>query len=121
MKPSDLFKDIFTLAVRLVGLLFLALAFRDVPAILNLVTLAGYTKEDLLGAILPVVFDLAVAWWLLGSKFLIRRAYPERRNPLNYSPSPAESPAAATPSPTAPATPDANTAEKKLAALLKKT
>lgn len=79
MKPRDVSKEIFSLAVRLLGLYFLWVGLNDlnVPALMNVQMLKGDEVGDILTAILPVVFNLAVAWWLLGGKLFIRRAYPE--------------------------------------------
>ena len=77
MKSSDRFRDIFGLAVRLLGLVFLYSGLKAVTPILDLGALETAGKWDLLTAILPIVFNLAVAWWLIGGGLLIRRAYPE--------------------------------------------
>jgi len=77
MKSSDLFKDIFSLAVRLLGLVFLYLGLRAVTPMLDLGAIETAGKSDVVTAILPIIFNLAVAWWLLGGGFLVRRAYPE--------------------------------------------
>ena len=73
MKPID----IFGLAVRLLGLFFLYLGLRTVTSLLDLGAVENASKNDLINAILPIVFNLAVAWWLLGGGWLVRRAYPE--------------------------------------------
>jgi hypothetical protein len=77
MKSRDLFRDIFGLAVRLLGLVFLYLGLKAVTPILDLGAIETAGKGDILNAILPVIFNLAVAWWLLGGGLLVRRAYPE--------------------------------------------
>jgi len=77
MKSRDLFKDIFGLAVRLLGLVFLYLGLRAVTPLLDLGAIETAGKSDIITAILPIVFNLAVAWWLVGGGLLIRRAYPE--------------------------------------------
>lgn len=79
MKPRDISKEIFGLAVRLLGLYFLWIGLNDlnVPALMNLQMLKGDQISDILTAILPVVFNLAIAWWLISGKLLIRRAYSE--------------------------------------------
>ena len=66
MKSRDLFKDIFTLAVRLLGLVFLYLGLSAVTPLLDFSAIETAAKSDLITAILPIVFNLAVAWWLLG-------------------------------------------------------
>ncbi|MGD0745048.1 MAG: hypothetical protein ABSA45_07820 [Verrucomicrobiota bacterium] len=77
MKPSDIFKDIFGLAVRLLGLIFLYFGLSAVPPLLDLGAIETAGRGDILNTILPIVFNLAVAWWLIGGGLLIRRAYPE--------------------------------------------
>ena len=120
MKSRDLFKDIFTLAVRLLGLVFLYLGLSAVTPLLDFSAIETAAKSDLITAILPIVFNLAVAWWLLGGGALIRRAYPE--TPEISSPSPAQReaavPAATSTSPKR--TADMEAADQKLAALVEK-
>ena len=79
MKPKDISKEIFGLVVRLLGLYFLWTGLNDlnVPALMNLQMLKSDQTGDIVTAILPAVLNLAIAWWLLGGKLLIRRAYPE--------------------------------------------
>lgn len=119
MKP----KELFGLAVRLLGLVFLYLGLKAATPLLDLETFEGPDSNggDIVNGILPVVFNLAIAWWLLGGGLLVRRAYPESRK--NREPGPSRTEAAAT----APATesapvdlPDMDRAEKKLAALVEK-
>ena len=73
MKPSD----IFGLAVRLLGLVFLYLGLRGISLLLDLGAMETASKNDVLNAILPIAFNLLVAWWLLGGGWLARRAYPD--------------------------------------------
>jgi hypothetical protein len=121
MKPNDICKEVFSLAVRLLGLYFLYLGLKDlnVPALMDLTIIKGDNMNDIFSAALSVVFNLAVAWWLLGSRSLTLRAYPVISKILDCSGSPVEqvSPASR-PSP-APELTDIESAEKKLAALLK--
>jgi hypothetical protein len=77
MKPGNIFKDIFGLAVRLLGLVFLYLGLSAVPSLLDLGAIETAAKSDIITAILPIAFNLLVAWWLMGGGLLIRRAYPE--------------------------------------------
>ena len=77
MKPTDLFQDIFALAIRLLGLVFLYFGLRAVTPLLDLGAIETAGTGDILNAILPIAFNLAIAWWLLGSRWLVRRAYPE--------------------------------------------
>ncbi|MBE2180114.1 MAG: hypothetical protein IAE97_06550 [Chthoniobacterales bacterium] len=77
MKP----KDIFSLAVRLLGLFFLYLAVRAVAVILS-----GPPSQIATGGILGVALFVAVGWWMLGgASLLMDRAYPsesgQQRNP----------------------------------------
>ena len=81
MKP----RDIFGLAVRLLGLFFLYLGLRAVTPMLDLGAIGTASKSDIINAILPIVFNLAVAWWLLGGGLLMRRAYPEAPKSLNLA------------------------------------
>jgi hypothetical protein len=84
-KPAALFRvthamkprDIFGLAVRLLGLFFLYLGLRAVSPVLDLEAIENAGKSDIINAILPIAFNLLVAWWLLGGGLLMRRAYPE--------------------------------------------
>jgi len=79
MKP----KDIFSLAIRLVGLFFVYLAARNVPVIWNSSGTAFFST------ILVVAFFLAVAWWLLGgAPLLMQRAYPEETKDETTKPAP---------------------------------
>jgi hypothetical protein len=121
MNQNELFKNIFSLAVKLVGLYFLYLAFRDIPPLLQLTSLPGYTRTDVITAVLPPAFDLAAGWWLMANKFLIRCAYPEsRKSPTANHPRPPADPA---PLPVASPLSEKSpaTVERKLAALVKKT
>jgi hypothetical protein len=116
MKP----RDIFGLAVRLLGLFFLCLGLKAVPPMLDLGAIESAGKSDIVNAILPIVFNLAVAWWLLGGGLLMRRAYPEAAKTSDHSPSQAERGTAA-PGPTrAQELTDMDRAEKKLASLVEK-
>jgi hypothetical protein len=120
MKPRDLFKDIFGLAVRLLGLVFLYFGLNAVLPILDLGAIETAGKGDILNAILPVAFNLAVAWWLLGGGLLVRRAYPEAPGILDDSRSPSERGMLESKSDPSPGTTDMATAEKKLASLVGK-
>ena len=82
MKNGELFRDIFGLAVRLLGLVFLCLGLKDVPVLLDVPTLLNGDKLEILNSALPVLFNLAIAWWLIGGGLLIRRAYPAASAPL---------------------------------------
>ena len=116
MKP----KDIFGLAVRLLGLFFLYLGLRTATPLLDLGAIETAGKGDIINAILPIVFNLTIAWWLLGGGLLMRRAYPEAPKSLHHSP-PQTKPATATSELTP--TPDLTNmdrAEKRLVSLVEK-
>jgi hypothetical protein len=116
MKP----RDIFGLAVRLLGLFFLYLGLRTVTPLLDLSAIETASKSDIINAIPPIVFNLAVAWWLLGGGLLMRRAYPEAPKSLNHSP-PQTKPATATSGLTpSPALTNMDRAEKRLVSLVEK-
>jgi hypothetical protein len=85
MKSGDIFKDIFGLAVRLLGLVFVYLGLSAMPPLLDLGAIETAAKGDIITAVLPVVFNLAVAWWLIGGGLLIRRAYPDASKPSRSS------------------------------------
>lgn len=120
MKPRDIFKDIFGLAVRLLGLVFLYFGLSAVPPLLDFGAIETAGKSDILNAILPVVFNLAVAWWLLGGGLLVRRAYPEASRISPHSQAQGEGTAPATKPVQSEGVMDMETAEKKLASLVGK-
>lgn len=71
MKPRDLFK----LAVRILGLIFLYHGLTSVPMLFSAV-FGGLTA--LLGSVIMVGWPLVVAWWLLsGAPPIVSIAYPE--------------------------------------------
>jgi len=120
MKSRDLFKDIFGLAVRLLGLVFLYFGISAVPPLLDLGAIETAGKSDILNAILPIIFNLAVAWWLIGGGLLIRRAYPETSRISPHSHTPREEAAQATEPIQSQGRADTETAERKLAPLVGK-
>ena len=120
MKPGDIFKDIFGLAVRLLGLVFLYFGLSAVPPLLDLGAIETAAKSDIITAVVPIVFNLVVAWWLIGSGFLIRRAYPEASRITPHSHAQGEETAPATKSGQSQETTDTDVADKKLAALVGK-
>ena len=79
MKETNLYQEIFRLAVRLTGLFFLCIGLKDlvVQTFMVLVQLRGTPLSNILSNFLPVVFTLTVAFWLLRGNWLIRMAYPE--------------------------------------------
>jgi hypothetical protein len=67
MKPQDL----FNLAVRLLGLVFIYLAARAVANII-------FAPSEIIPALLTAVFYSGIAWWLTGgAQVLAERAYPD--------------------------------------------
>jgi len=116
MKP----RDIFGLAVRLLGLFFLYLGLRAVSPMLDLEAIGNAGKGDIINAILPIAFNLLVAWWLLGGGLLIRRAYPEVPKSSDHSHPHAGRATSATDSTQSQASTDMDRAEKKLASLVEK-
>jgi hypothetical protein len=119
MKSRDLFKDVFSLAVRLLGLVFLYLGLSAVPPLLDFGAIETAARSDIITALLPIAFNLAVAWWLLDGRWLIRRAYPESNNTSAHSPVQGQS-TTVTPSTPPQSASDADAADKKLAALVEK-
>jgi hypothetical protein len=86
MKP----RDIFDLAVRLIGLLFLYKGVEAVPmAVANFCPVfPHFNFRTLLPSLFFVGWPLAVAWWMVrGAPLLMRLAYPEpNRNPQRADP-----------------------------------
>ena len=100
---DDIFQNIFRLAVRLAGLLFFCLGLKAlaVQTFMALTQFQDTSLVSILGAFLPAGFYLAVAVWFLRGKSLIRMAYPETDQDINYNlPAigPATPPPAASPS-----------------------
>jgi hypothetical protein len=120
MKSRDIFKDIFGLAVRLLGLVFLYFGLSAVLPVLDLGAIETAGKSDLLMAILPIVFNLAVAWWLIGGGLLVRRAYPESSRILDNSHSQLERGVSESKSTPPQALADMDRAEERLAPLVEK-
>jgi hypothetical protein len=120
MKSRDLFKDIFSLAVRLLGLVFLYLGLSTVPPLLDFGAIETAARSDIITALLPIAFNLAVAWWLLDGRWLIRRAYPESTNVSAHSPMQSEGLSPANASSLPQGTTAADAADQKLAALVEK-
>ena len=120
MKSRDIFKDIFGLAVRLLGLVFLYFGLRAVTPLLDLGAIETAGKSDILNAILPIVFNLAVAWWLIGGGLLIRLAYPESSKILSRLDAQKEAAAPMTGAIPPPEMRDMDATDKKLASLVEK-
>jgi len=116
MKP----KDIFGLAVRLLGLLFLYFGLKAVMPMLDLELIENPDKSDVINGLMPVVFNLAIAWWLLGGG-LARRACPEPKTSEPARPPERREPAPAQPAQSqSPELTGMERAEQKLAALVDK-
>ena len=127
-KPAALFRlthamtprDIFGLAVRLLGLFFLYLGLRAVSPVLDLEAIENAGKGDIINAILPIAFNLLVAWWLLGGGLLMRRAYPDASRIQDHSQPPAERTTPAANSAQSQELTDMARAERRLASLVEK-
>ena len=113
-------KDIFGLAVRLLGLVFLYLGLSAVAPLLDFSALQAAGGGDMLNALLPIVFHLAIAWWLLGGGLLVRRAYPENSKILPRPDAREENTTPAASSNRSEGTTDSDVTDKKLASLLGK-
>ena len=78
MKP----KDMFSLAVRILGLAFLYQGLLALPTALRF-SLFVANFGNLIAGVLSVGWPLAVAYWLLrGAPLLMRIAYPETDEPF---------------------------------------
>ena len=117
MKP----RDIFGLAVRLLGLFFLYLGLRAIPPMLDFWAIETADKSEIINAILPMIFNLVVAWWLIGGGLLIHRAYPEASRIPTHSHAPREGTAPVSKPIQPRGTTDTDRAEKRLASLVEKT
>ena len=127
-KPAALFRlthamkprDIFGLAVRLLGLFFLYLGLRAVSPVLDLEAIENAGKSDIINAILPIAFNLLIAWWLLGGGLLMRRAYPDGSRIQDHSQPQAERTTPAANSAQSQELTDMARAEKRLASLVER-
>jgi hypothetical protein len=92
MNIKDIAKHIFSLAVRLLGLylFYVGLKGLDTPALLDVTIIRVEAFSDIVNAVLPVLFNLGVAWWLLGNRFLTMRAFPETSRIVEHFRSPSE-------------------------------
>lgn len=82
-------KEIFTLAVRIIGLLFLWQGLTSVPAAINSLfpNFPHIYWKNLFPSLVIVGWPLLVAWWLVrGAPWLMRLAYPGE--PANSQPAP---------------------------------
>ena len=122
MKDTNLYKEIFRLAVRLTGLFFLCIGLKDlvVQTFMVLAQARGTPLINIVSNFLPVAITLTVAFWLLRGNGLIRMAYPEAgtiRQPMSPI-VPSTEPAAA--GITTQQLSEMEIAEQKLAALMGK-
>ena len=122
MKDTNLYKEIFRLAVRLTGLFFLCIGLKDlvVQTFMVLAQARGTPLINIVSNFLPVAFTLTVAFWLLRGNWLIRMAYPETKQARIFNGQVASS---TEPDSTTPATEklsEMEVAERKLADLVKK-
>jgi hypothetical protein len=66
-------KEIFGLAVRLLGLFFIYLAARELPVLFT-----QPADKTVVQILLTAAFFAGVGWWLIGgAPLLLKRAYPE--------------------------------------------
>jgi hypothetical protein len=121
VKTREIFKEIFGLVIRLLGVYFLwaGLADLSVPALMNVQMIQSDQWTDIVSAILPAAFNLVVAWWLFGGS-LVKRAYPRElpfaQTYLSSHPDKTSEEAAQSPAPQSLAGMDL--ADKKLASLV---
>jgi hypothetical protein len=120
MKETNIYKEIFRLAVRLTGLLFLCIGLKDlvVQTFMVLAQARSTPAINIITNFLPVAFTLTVALWLLRGNWLIRMAYPETgkiHQPRLPAVQPTEPQAATV---VAPKLSEMEIAEQKLAALV---
>ena len=74
-------KDLFKLAVRLLGLVFLYHGLLGLPTLLQLIFFSA-GSGNIIMSILMLAWPLLVAYWLLrGAPLLIRIAYPDADEP----------------------------------------
>jgi len=68
-------KSLFSLAVRVLGLVFLYRALTALPELLSIFSTDSFRSS--LGTIIMIAWPLVVAFWLIrGAPLLIRIAYP---------------------------------------------
>jgi len=87
---------------------------------LDLGTIETASKSDVCNAILPIAFNLLIAWWLLGGGWLVRRAYPETSKIPDISHKQAERGMPVANSTQSQELTDMNRAEKRLASLVER-
>jgi hypothetical protein len=91
MNVRELFKGIFCLVIRLIGVAFLYQALEAVPIIFATVYAVPWSlgHKDLITRLLMMAWQLAVAYWLVrGAPQLVRLAYPEADSQPGAAPRP---------------------------------
>ena len=69
-------REIFQLAIRLLGLLFLYHGLSVVPSLIQLILAQSASVGTFIYTIFVIGWNLAVAWWLIGgAALLMRHAY----------------------------------------------
>jgi hypothetical protein len=77
MNPKEMFK----LAVRILGLVFLYHGLSDLPTVFLSFTVSVTIRNFVMGIVM-IAWQLAIAWWLIGgASCLVHRAYPETGAP----------------------------------------
>ena len=122
MKNTNLYKEIFRLAVRLTGLFFLCIGLKDlvVQTFMVLAQARGTPMINIVTNFLPVAFTLTVALWLLRGNWLIRIAYPEAKQPNKFKEQMASFTKPDSASPATQELSEMDVAERKLADLVRK-
>lgn len=122
LKRGDIFKAIFSLGVKLAGLYFLCIGLKgmEAPAFMDLTTIRCDNLSDVISALIPVVFNCLVAWWLFGCRFLSCRAYPGIAINRGRATPTAETPTLSVKPSQAASVGDVEALENKLSALVRK-
>lgn len=86
-------KDVFSVAVRIIGLAFLYQGLSQVPSAFNALflvfpppSLKYVNFRSLVPSLIYIAWPLIVAWWMVrGAPWLMRLAYPDEPAPLPSS------------------------------------
>ena len=113
-------KDIFGLGVRLLGLVFLYLGLNAVAQALGSDLIEAPDKSDIINGVLPIIFYLVVAAFLIRGGLIIKWAYPAKSQLSENLPAMAKPVTAIPPSIPAPVAVGMEGADDKLAALVEK-